>query len=136
MEFIFGLLFRAHRFAQPLADAVITINRTALREIEAMINRVAGNKAMPASIWQEIIERADGIPLFIEEITKAVPEAGSQGASERPAVVRTEWRQRCSARASLLMRGSPWFQSSFDHWEAPIWLPGSSTPPSWASQIS
>ena len=48
-----------------------------------MIDRVAGNKAMPASMWQEIIERADGIPLFIEEITKAVLEAGSQGASER-----------------------------------------------------
>jgi predicted ATPase len=55
----------------------------ARREIEAMINRVAGDKAMPASIWREIIERADGIPLFIEEITKAVLEAGSQGASER-----------------------------------------------------
>jgi predicted ATPase len=35
-----------------------------------MIDRVVGNKALPASIKQDIIERTDGIPLFVEEITK------------------------------------------------------------------
>jgi class 3 adenylate cyclase/predicted ATPase len=60
----------------------LTINRMERREIEAMIDRVA-DKAMPASIRQEIIERTDGIPLFVEEITRAVLEAGSQGAGER-----------------------------------------------------
>jgi predicted ATPase len=42
-----------------------------------------GNKHIPASIRQDIIERTDGIPLFIEEMTKAVLEAESQGAAER-----------------------------------------------------
>ena len=67
---------------QPHVTA-LTINRLTRREIEAMIDRVAGNKAMPANIRQEIIERTDGIPLFVEEITRAVLEAGSQVAGER-----------------------------------------------------
>ena len=58
----------------------LTINRLAEREVGAMIDRVVGNKLLPASIRQDIIERTDGIPLFVEEMTKAVLEAESQGA--------------------------------------------------------
>jgi len=47
-----------------------------------MIEGVIGNKALPANIRQDIIERTDGIPLFVEEMTKAVLEAESQGAVE------------------------------------------------------
>jgi predicted ATPase len=60
----------------------LTINRLAQREIDAMIDGVVGNKLMPASVRKDIIERTDGIPLFVEEMTKAVLEAGSQGAAE------------------------------------------------------
>ena len=63
----------------------LTLNRLTRREIEAMINRVAGNKPMLANIRQEIIDRTDGIPLFVEEMTKAVLEAESQSATERTA---------------------------------------------------
>jgi predicted ATPase len=48
----------------------------------AMIDRTAGNKVLSASIRQEIIERTDGIPLFVEEMTKAVLEAESEGAAK------------------------------------------------------
>jgi predicted ATPase len=48
-----------------------------------MINGLVGNKLLPASIRQDIIERTDGIPLFVEEMTKAVLEAGSEGAAQR-----------------------------------------------------
>ena len=58
----------------------LTLNRLAERDIEAMIDGVVGNKPIPASIRQDIIERTDGIPLFVEEMTKAVLEAGSEGA--------------------------------------------------------
>ena len=57
----------------------LTINRLAQREVDAMIDRVAGNKPLPASIRQDIIERTDGIPLFVEEMTKAVLEAEERG---------------------------------------------------------
>ena len=62
----------------------LNLNRLGDREIAAMINRVAGNKALPESIRQDIIERTDGIPLFVEEMTKAVLEAqGDTRSSER-----------------------------------------------------
>ncbi len=61
----------------------LTLNRLTRREVDAMIDRVTGNKPMPANIRQDIIERTDGIPLFVEEMTKAVLEAESQSAAER-----------------------------------------------------
>ena len=63
----------------------LTINRLAQRDIEAMIDRVAGNKLIPASVRQDIIERTDGIPLFVEEMTKSVLEAESEGAARQTA---------------------------------------------------
>jgi len=63
----------------------LTLNRLTRREIEAMIDQVAGNKPTPANIRQEIIERTDGIPLFVEEMTKAVLEAETKSAAERTA---------------------------------------------------
>ena len=59
----------------------LTLNRLGEREIGAMIDHVIGNKLLPASVRQDIIERTDGIPLFVEEMTKAVLEAGSEGAA-------------------------------------------------------
>jgi class 3 adenylate cyclase len=50
----------------------LNVNRLDDREIAAMINSVTGNKLLSESIRQDIIERTDGIPLFIEEMTKAV----------------------------------------------------------------
>jgi predicted ATPase len=61
----------------------ITVNRLAQRDIEAMIDRVVGNKLIEASTRQDIIERTDGIPLFVEEMTKAVLEAESEVAAQR-----------------------------------------------------
>jgi predicted ATPase len=61
----------------------LTLNRLGQREISTMIDRVIGNKPLLASIRQDIIERTDGIPLFIEEMTKAVLEASGQEEAER-----------------------------------------------------
>jgi tetratricopeptide (TPR) repeat protein len=61
----------------------LTLNRLGQREIAAMIDRITGNKPLLASIRQDILERTDGIPLFIEEMTKAVLEAGGQEDAER-----------------------------------------------------
>jgi class 3 adenylate cyclase/predicted ATPase len=61
----------------------LTLNRLTRRDIGAMIDHVAGNKPLPASLRQDIIERTDGIPLFVEEMTKAVLEAESEGEARR-----------------------------------------------------
>jgi predicted ATPase len=85
---------------------VVTLNRLAERDVGAIVDRVVGNKPLPANIRQDIIERSDGIPLFIEEMTKAVLEAESQGAAEQtiaaiPSPVRAV---PASLHASLMAR--------------------------------
>ena len=64
----------------------LTLNRLGEREIAALIDRVIGNKPLPASIRQDIIERTDGIPLFVEEMTKAVLEAAERRTTRGRAV--------------------------------------------------
>jgi class 3 adenylate cyclase/predicted ATPase len=61
----------------------LTLNRLSERDITAMIDRVTGNKTLPEKIRQDIIERTDGVPLFVEEMTKAVLEAESEGEAQR-----------------------------------------------------
>src|SRR5262249_22783429 len=61
----------------------LTINRLGAREIAVLIDCVTANKALSPKIKQDIAERTDGIPLFVEEMTKAVLEAGGAEASER-----------------------------------------------------
>jgi predicted ATPase len=60
----------------------LNLNRLGEREIASMIERVAGNTSLSKSIRQDIIERTDGIPLFVEEMTKAVLEAQGEGTAE------------------------------------------------------
>ena len=61
----------------------LTLNRLSEREIAAMIEGVTGNKPLPESITKDIIERTDGIPLFVEEMTKAVLEAEGEGDARK-----------------------------------------------------
>jgi class 3 adenylate cyclase/predicted ATPase len=63
--------------------AALTLNRLGQRDVGAMIDRVVGNKLLPESIRQDIIERTDGIPLFVEEMTKTVLDAESEGEARR-----------------------------------------------------
>ena len=76
--------FEAPWIGQPHVTA-LTINRLAQRDVVAMIDRVIGNNLIPPAIRQDIIERTDGIPLFVEEMTKAVLEAESEGEARRTA---------------------------------------------------
>ena len=66
----------------PYVTALV-INRLEEHESGDMIDCIIGNGQLSANIRQDIIERCDGIPLFVEEMTKAVLEAGSDTAAER-----------------------------------------------------
>jgi class 3 adenylate cyclase/predicted ATPase len=83
-----------------------TINRLGQRDIDAMIDRVIGNKLLPPNIRQDIIERTDGIPLFVEEMTKAVLEAEGEGEAQRitAAVPSPSLAVPASLYASLMAR--------------------------------
>jgi predicted ATPase len=82
----------------------LTVNRLPQRDIEAMIRRIVGNKLLPASVRQDIIERTDGIPLFVEEMTKAVLEAGGESAVQSPPFRHPHWAVPASLQASLMAR--------------------------------
>jgi predicted ATPase len=84
----------------------LTINRLAQREIDAMIDRVVGNKLIPIGIRQHIIEHTDGIPLFVEEMTKDVLEAVGEEAAERPVAATSSLSVAvpASLHASLMAR--------------------------------
>jgi predicted ATPase len=55
---------------------LFSLNRLPLRHRAEMITHVTGGKILPKEIADQIIDRTDGIPLFIEELTKAVVESG------------------------------------------------------------
>ncbi len=57
----------------------LTLTRLDRRDTAAMVANVAGSVALPAEVMEEIAERTDGVPLFVEELTKAVLEAGPPG---------------------------------------------------------
>jgi predicted ATPase len=57
---------------------VLALNRLDGRDGSALVERLAGNAGLSQGIVTEIVERADGVPLFVEELTKAVLESGDR----------------------------------------------------------
>ena len=76
--------FNAPWVGQPHVTT-LTLNRLGERDAAIIIERLVGNKELPADVLAEIVERTDGIPLFVEEMTKAVLEAEGEGEARRTA---------------------------------------------------
>ena len=55
---------------------LISLNRLSPRQRAEMIVHLTGGKALPKDIADQIVDRTDGVPLFIEELTKTVVESG------------------------------------------------------------
>jgi predicted ATPase len=55
---------------------MLTLNRLPRRQGAEIIAYVTGGKALPKEISDQIVDRTDGVPLFIEELTKSVVESG------------------------------------------------------------
>ena len=58
---------------------IMALNRLGEHDGEALVQKLAGNATLTAEIVAEIVERTDGVPLFVEELTKAVLESAAQG---------------------------------------------------------
>ncbi|MFL6234935.1 MAG: AAA family ATPase [Thermoanaerobaculia bacterium] len=64
-------------------------------EAEQLIAGVAGERSLPAAVRQQIVARTDGVPLFLEELTKAVLESHESGErQELPATLRDSLAER------------------------------------------
>jgi class 3 adenylate cyclase/predicted ATPase len=59
----------------------LILNRLGGRDGAALVTRLAGNADLSREAVDEIVERADGVPLFVEELTKAVLETGDRAAT-------------------------------------------------------
>jgi len=75
----------------------LTLNRLGRGPTEAIVVHVAGGRGLPPGVLGEIAARTDGVPLFVEELTKAVLEVGA-GAGQATAAV------PASLHASLMAR--------------------------------
>ncbi|MCP3420080.1 AAA family ATPase [Bradyrhizobium brasilense] len=84
----------------------MTINRLGRGEIDAIIDRIVGNKFLPPGLREDVIDRTDGIPLFIEEMTKAVLEAESEEEARKTTAAIPSVRLEIPAtlHASLMAR--------------------------------
>jgi predicted ATPase len=78
----------------------LTLNRLGEREVASLIDRLTSNKPLPTTIRQDIIERTDGIPLFVEEMTKAVLEAKSEDEAQQSSALSVP----ATLQASLMAR--------------------------------
>ena len=60
-------------------SSTLALNRLGERDGEVLVQKLAGNAALTPDIVAEIVERTDGVPLFVEELTKAVLESAAPG---------------------------------------------------------
>ncbi|MDB5514983.1 MAG: hypothetical protein JWQ17_1741 [Tardiphaga sp.] len=58
---------------------LLTLNRLAQAQARSLVERVTGAKALPPEVLEQILARTEGVPLFAEELTKAVLESGLLG---------------------------------------------------------
>jgi class 3 adenylate cyclase/tetratricopeptide (TPR) repeat protein len=73
-------------------------------DAETLVGNIAGNHELPPETVQEIAERTDGVPLFIEELTKAVLEAGPQEITSQRSKLRPAKSIPATLHASLIAR--------------------------------
>jgi class 3 adenylate cyclase/predicted ATPase len=57
----------------------------------ALVRSMSGNRTLPSELVDEIAERTDGVPLFVEELTKAVLEAGADGVARAVSAAPLPW---------------------------------------------
>ena len=95
--------FEAPWIGRPHVTAII-LNRLGGREIATIIDSITGNKLLSPSARQDIIERTDGIPLFVEEMTKAVLEAEGEALRTAATVPSPALAVPASLHASLMAR--------------------------------
>jgi len=92
-------------WAGRLQTTPMTLGRLLPRQSAAIVASVTQGKCLPQGVIEEILDRADGIPLFVEELTKAVVESGAvTEAGDHHIGARTMLEIPATLHASLLAR--------------------------------
>jgi predicted ATPase len=66
--------FQPSRIGEPQVT-MLTLNRLDGRDRIALVEQIAGRKPLPIEVVSEIADRTDGVPLFVEELTKSILES-------------------------------------------------------------
>jgi predicted ATPase/class 3 adenylate cyclase len=75
---LYTLLTYRPEFQAPWVRAHVTslvLPRLPSTQVEVMVDRMTGGKPLPAEVMQHLVEKTDGVPLFVEEMTKTVLES-------------------------------------------------------------
>ena len=64
-----------HRFSGHPIVTQLTLNRLSREQIAGIVHKLAGGKSLPNELLEEIAQKTDGVPLFVEELTKTVLES-------------------------------------------------------------
>src|SRR5207244_13655478 len=68
--------FQPPRIGQPQVT-LLALKRMDRRDRAALVEQIAGGKLLPGEVVDQIADRTDGVPLFVEELTKSVLESGA-----------------------------------------------------------
>ena len=102
------LLLITHRpdFQPPWAGqphvTSMSLNRLGRRERMMLVDHVTGGKALPQALLEQIVERTDGVPLFVEELTKAVLESNEFDQPAQQVAIPTTLQASLMARVDRL----------------------------------
>ena len=83
---------------------LLTLARLDRCDTAAMVASVSGDACLPPEVVAEITERTDGVPLFVEELTRAVLEAGAQASAALSAMPHYGHSVPVTLHASLMAR--------------------------------
>ena len=56
--------------------SALNLSKLTRSQSSAMVSRLAGGKALPAELLEQILAKTDGVPLYVEELTKSILESG------------------------------------------------------------
>ena len=90
----------------------LNLSKLTRTQSAAMVSALAGGKALPAALLEQILTRTDGVPLFVEELTKSILESGElkeagdhyeYGGSARTVTIPATLRDSLMARLDRFM---------------------------------
>ncbi len=90
--------------------STMALSRLGRREGEALVRQLIGDATLPPDIVEEILARTDGVPLFLEEVTKVVLEAGGTARGALSAIPGARLAVPATLQASLMARLDRWVQ--------------------------